>query len=646
MVKFTGSTDKGPKSGAGSGISSSPRASKEKSVAEPSSKEKREMEYWFERIRAANEHYEDWQKEFHPDATYKAFKGKQWPEDLQTGDPLTEPLTINLMFSTMASYVPSLYFNRPKYIVKGKPERVDDQLSKVNESALLRQDTLNSYISDKKVNFVQITKLVTLDAMFYFGVSEMCYSTSLIDNPNAGKPVLKPDGQGEYEGVTQPAKLPKEQRFYVKRIPPSTFRFNAKSRPILEENDWCGYFQYRFIEDLKADDTLENTDGIKPGETVDTNDCYADKQVEDWKKYKGPVRVKVWTVVDLRAKEKIVFVEGYHKKLRTEKYKVFPFQFQRHYLDTERWYPMPPTFTWLDPQRELNFSRETQRVHNRKSWRRYLAEKDAIEQNEVNKLVHGGDGIVIWRKAGSAPVALTPIQEPAMDSSVIQSGQNAYLDFTQTSGVPSESRGVAQSATATQAAILNSRMNTLESNAQSNVGDYLGDVGFAWLETMDNFATLPIWIKRNIDPTSPAAPAEAAAVTEAYKRIQNLQTETGGYGYEVSVDVVALSPVSEEKDNQAWMTALTAISNPAIAMLLGLSPYLLGRTLESMNITNGKDVVEIGKALAAMAQAQAGVGQGSPPAAGGGTQGGGSTAGVGGSGPDIASMMGAAAQGA
>src|SRR5208283_4263116 len=110
-----------------------------------------------------------------------------------------------------------------------------------------------------------------LDAFFRFGLVEVGYEADWVDNPNADMPILRSDEDphsaykdSENNVIKQPKKLPRAERIYVKRIHARNFFIGGTMQgPTLDDCNWCAYWEYVRVEDLKANKTLKNTDKLE-----------------------------------------------------------------------------------------------------------------------------------------------------------------------------------------------------------------------------------------------------------------------------------------------------------------------------------------------------------------------------------------------
>lgn len=423
-----------------------------------------------------------------------------------------------------------------------------------------------------------------------------------------------PDEQTTLSSLKQ---IVQEETFFVRRIPPDTFRCSINSKPTLLHNDWIGYYEWMYVEDVKDAPAYKgNTKGLKPSGKIsaeygsaeytqgmgpETGELDADDRLGA-RERSG--MIQVWKIWSLREKMRYVIAEGHDKFLLKEPYKVLPLYPIRFEILPDDFYPIPPISQMLGPQDEYNDSREMLRGLRKTIYPRNLVKDGAIEQGEVAKLEEGGPNVYAWC---TDPAAVTPVQQPSWDSAIIRTLAVSKDDLLQTSGISSEMRGQAESDTATQAVIVNQRSLVRESFGRLQVAEWLGQIISGLLRLAIQKMTLPMWILKNADPFSPSFPMEATKIAQAYRPITYTDIEEADnlIRWDVNVDIETLSPLTEQTARAEWGQMLSMISNPAVAMLLSRSKVLLKRTLDTFGIRSGRDQEAIAEALGMLAQAAA-----------------------------------------
>jgi len=605
--------------------------------------EKSRVQKWEGRIVSANKQYKEWSERYDTPRLEEYYLGRQW-QGVGENDA-KKKYVINLVFSTIETNKPSLIFYNPHVKIEPRPSKEDDMSSSARDRAVLCQDTVQTFVDDPNVDFLGETSLALHEAHFRFGMIEVGYTANWVDNPDAQRPMLKEkakedepaeemkDSKGD--PVMQPDYVVKGEQLFVKRIPASTFRVSISNKNKMTRNDWVGYYEWMYVEDVKRDPLYKKgAIGLKA-----TSSLLGDKQEErtdddtadDVDRHSG--MVKVWKIWDLRSRLRHVIAEGHDRFLLegdsdaeeddpAAPWKFLPLSFIKFYDVLDSFYPCPPVYQWLGPQDEVNETRDAQRAHRRRFYRRYTRINGAIDDEELEKLETGGDGVTA---ISNMPNPLTPVPDAPMSSDVWRHLDESKTDFLTVSGVSGDQRGVAESETATQAQIINQHAQLRESSIRTKVQEWLADICRLILLTIRQDMALPFWVKRNVDLAT-----VSANNGEEIMRIANLWNEVGveelgDSAMQVTIDLSSMSPVAQESEKQSWIQVLGLITKPDLAMLLAMSPTLLRKTLSLFGVRNQSEIAEIQQVLQQMmmmqaAQAQA-AGAGSPGAEVGGNNG-------------------------
>ncbi len=579
--------------------------------------EKDRIGAWEKRAISAGKTHLEWSEEFDCDLLEQFYYGHQWQDEIADFDK--RKYVINLFWPAINISKPSLLFGTPSYAVKPRPNRIDDPLSDVAARAKLQETTLNSYVNDPKLGFELETGLAVLDAQFRFGVVEVGYTADFIDNPNAGKPMLKDkteegvdDAGAKFKRTVQvpmldkdgnPVKQPdvdvRSEQLFLKWIPAKQFRVAHNAPNRLQNADWCGYYEWHRIDDLKANKRYKNTASLKAtGKVKGDSD---ESEMTDGERHAAGM-VKVWKIWDNRAKKRYVFPSGGEKFFLEEAIKFLPFAVLKFSERLGKFYPTPESYNWVHPQRELNDTREMQRVHRKRAIRRYRR-RDSVEEAEFNKLVDGEDMVCIVTQNETD---ITPIADAPLDAAVARNIPQSQDDFTRVSGISGEEQQVAQSETATQANLIALASKVRDSARRRVVAQWLSELGRIMLLTLVDKMALPFWIQRNVDPDSPLAIEEAVEIATLWQSIEG--DELGDIDNDISVEISSLSPVAQQQEREDFFAFLTVLTNPTLGAVIAMSPYLLRKTAGMFNIHNERDLVEISKAMTMAALMTAGAG--------------------------------------
>lgn len=572
------------------------------------------LKRWQERIVAANGVYKDWAERYHCERLQNYYLGKQWAG--QSESDAEKLYVINKIFPAIATQLPTLLFNRPTVKVEPRPPHADDAMSTAPARAELAQHTIQTLIDDPKTHFKANTMLPLLDAQFRFGIVEVGYSADWIDNPNVGKPALNEKDE-EIEGTQQPSKFVKKgsESIYTKRIPPHTWRVSLSGRNITETNDWVGYYEWHYVEDVKANKDYQNTATLKPSGNIVGPDPDTSSD-PDAKKYAG--MVKLWKIWDLRQQVKHVIADGHDKWLQENKpYTTLPFAVLRFHEVPDEWYPLPPVANWIGPQDEINETRESRRVHRKRFYRRYLRTPQ-LTQAEYDKLSEGDGACAEVPDLTVMP--LQPVQDASLGPDTDKHLMESQADFNEIAGSSAESRGEAEADTATQANIINVRQQIRESFGRTEVATWLGQICRLMLMCVIEKMQFPMWVQINSDPFA-GDPLQILKIAQGWQMIKSEQL--GDLNFDVKVDLVSLSPVMEQQQAIQWNQVLALLASPGFLMVAAASEPILKKTLAFYGVKSDSEVKEFQKViqillLQQMAMATAGAGV--TATAGGGAQ--------------------------
>lgn len=538
-----------------------------------------------------------WEEDFKCDLLEGYYTGlDQWPEDHE------DQYTINLCHSSVEQRKPSMLFNRPKFTVRPRQGRSDDPMTNIEERVRLREDTLNTFLNNDEVGFMDETKTALHEAHFRFGMIEVGYDAESVDNPNAGQPVKDTKGNdmvgSDGKAVTEGATIVQAESLWVKRIPAANVVFPLNSHNILRRNEWVAYSEWHYIDDLKRHKGYQNTEKLKSkGQIKHQFDAQGGGEEDpadltDEQKRQG--MVKIWKMWDNKAKKKYVWADNTKFfLLKGEPFKVLPLAMLKFYPILDSAYPVPVMFNWKSPQDELNETRTGQKIHRKRFCRRYKVIEGKMRQEELAKLKSGGDGTIFL--VPNLDV-IAPLEDAQLDRAILANVPTTREDFFYVSETTGEQVGVAESDTATQANIIDVNTRIRQTQARELVAKWLADICFIMLQTIEDKMALPFWIMKNVDPLAPMAMAEAARVAANWMEIKKV-SQLGSLTYDVVVDMEQLSPVTEDTRRMQHEKALTMLVTPGIPLLLASSESLLKRTLSYMGIRGDKEVQEIKMAL-------------------------------------------------
>ena len=610
------------------------------------------------RIPAAVRLHKTWKDDNCVQKCYNFWRGEQLTDPL---DEFSNPRAqINKIHPEVRNNIPSLYYYRPFARLSAAPEKADDPGTQIEDDTQLLQDTVNALIRDKQTQFRESTFIGLKEAHWAFGCVETGYTADFVEAPNVDRPPLKekkdtkvkkapappapplpemgmgaPEmGMGGVTPIPPPvAPLPgtdalglgvddgsdlasiqaeiarlqgemKSERFFVKHIPANNILVSTSDRPILENNDWIGYWEDIPLEDVKRATAYKNTKDLKAntGQADEREKLTEERAIEA---EGGSEKVRLYKIWDLRTREKIVLAEGHDKELMRQPFKRISLHFLRFDVDPYHFYPRPLLLSKLGPQEEYNDSREYLRKIRKGTVPRYTYDEDAIDADQLKKLESGEMGTYVPRKPGTSNV-IEPVNQPSFSENAIQTLTLSDKEFSDVGGVGGDAR-MAQSKTATQAKIAETKNQVQDSFDRLMVADWLSDICKELLSLAIENMSMDRVIATNLTSDNMYHMEIGQQIAQSFQRInaEILGDHAAGVEWDVIIDLEALSPVSEEEKFQKWMQGLSLFGNPPMARLFAVSPELLKHTLTLLGIKSGRDVALIQDAMMKVVQLEA-----------------------------------------
>jgi len=516
---------------------------------------------WSNQFSAAHRFYNAWDVKFKTKSLEDYYNGFQWKNKLTNTNTINyNPYTINLFYSTIQIKLAGLIFQRPQFIITPRATSQWDEDFAV-QSAEIKQDALNTLISNPSMKFASNLKLACRDSFFRFGIVEVGYAADW-RNPIKDDPLLRstndPSIPEEKDRILKNNDVRLTERMYVKRVRPDRFRVGVTDEWDLDAVEWYGYYQYYFRRTLMKTPGINWPDGdlINSFSSSDYGSAVqTDSQRLEDKEFLRLIAnkeiVKVWHVWDNVRKERLMLLDGQYQELWSE-------PFERRCLIDLRWeeedgfYPVPPSFQWLSPQNEINEAREQTRSFRRRFTRKFQVVKNTCDIEEQEKFTSGPDGVVITVKQRDA---ITPIQNPEQG----QTAENALIlakdDFNIISGTSSEARGQADRTTATQAKLIDARSSIRESAEQLDFNNYVCLIGREILEQMAENLEQEMWIKLSSDPAGAVDPS----TQPIYKAITSSDL-SDGYDFNIEMDVMNSTPQAMAASQQAYMAFMAMLA--------------------------------------------------------------------------------------
>lgn len=521
---------------------------------------------WLQRIKKGNEHYHKWAQKNKCDKLEEYYLGNQWEP---TGTNY-EPYVINLIFATIQVQLPSVLFDNPVFHVKPKPRGASYDLELSVKKSLLREDLLNTIVTDPDNYFPNEIELAILDSYFRFGVVEVGYAANWIQNPNADKPILRSDQRPYVDAqnnvIKQPKELPESEKIYIKRIPAKNFRVGGLESSELTRCNWCGYWEFVRIEDFKANKELKNLDELNWSGARSDDFVPEEYGPEVDEATRTGDLLKIWKIWDNRKKMMYVFSDLQQITHLAKPFTRLPLFDLRPNRLTKGWYPLPPVRNWKPAQDEINDSHEQMRNHRKRFTRKYVYNASAFpDEEELDKLINGGDGTFAKTSAADVRTVVAAVENADLGA---QEGQSLVVtsnDLNIVSGTSSETRsGTPDKTSATQAQIINQRAQIRDSRQRIQVAKWLTRIGREILLLAEEKFTLPVWIKMQI----PAG--EIGDNLPDYQFLWHQITmndlkgtvdeEDHDFDFDVSIEIDSMSPITNDDEKNKFLLFLSSLT--------------------------------------------------------------------------------------
>jgi hypothetical protein len=520
---------------------------------------------WEARIQSAAKSKLEWQTRFDTSKSEKYFEGEQW----RTSPGQEKPYVLNMIFSTIRIKLAGLIFKRPRFILSPTPGHSDWNLEAAVKCAQLKQDALNSIISNRKLRFARQLQRAAQDSFFQFGIVETGYSADF-RNPldlNSMKEGGDDADGDDKDKLIKPQPLIESERIYFKRIQPRRFVTCVTDESDLEDLEWYGYWQFYYTDQLARTPGIKKEDLISDG--YSGNYTYGLDEIDDNTRLmlKEGETTKVWHIFDNVSKErKLISSSG--NVLWSEPFERTPISDIRWVYRNSGFYPIPPVSQWLSPQDEINESRQQMKSYRRRFTNKFGKLKGKIDQEEVDKFITGGEGTVVEVKD---PNALFGISNPNQTGPTSEGFIISKDDFRLMSGSSAEAAGVADRQTATASKIQAGRSEIIESAEQIDFSEFACSIGREILLTAQERLSMPIWVKMTGDPQD-AGNGQVQIISEFQANAPTYQQVLAadlvdGHDFDIDVNIENSTPSAMQSEQQAFITFNTLLLQfPHLAM--------------------------------------------------------------------------------
>lgn len=565
---------------------------------------------WEEKLNRAKKVRKDWKDKFKVDLALAYFDGQQNP-----GYPAEEWITLNKVYSHLKTTLPSLYRTDPYFYVKLKRSYSPNplEIAMWEQKGKTRQAMLN-YLKGE-LDLKKKVRLAIQDAHFAYGIIKTHYHADMVENPDYGQQMYGDDyeeliDEETGEPLMEPEMIPTNERYCWTRVHFDDFLWDEDAGPLEDTWSWVAQRVVKPLSEVKKDkrfnkkaiDSIADAgetkgDEEKNRETRKKGNDVAGRGDDAFNNYhrKGEKKKDIvyWEIYHINEKKWCCIAEGAQIPLMDKE--DLPPGIDKHPYSVliftprdDSPYPIPPLSQGLDAQKEYNLSRSRMLTHRKRFNRKYEVLMQAlVDEAEASKLESGEDGTIIGvQQLG----AIQPIKDAPLDQqNMIEMG---YLNKDMTElfgGTADEARGIAGADSATQAGIMDKRLDVREGDSMSLVIDFVTDLA----KKMDQLIQAHITRDEAVAVTGPEG--------EYWQMIREDDYEKINGEYEYSVNVGSTLPNLPQVERSSWMAFLGVIAQ---APQLAMSKRLLKKTAEMHHLEDDSMIDEIYNIAKQMMQMQ------------------------------------------
>jgi hypothetical protein len=359
------------------------------------------------------------------------YRGDQWTDG--TSGRYRDKLVVNMVYSNIKTIMPSINLRRPKYFVsaKKKPYQIDGgQVFDTNQAANAAEITVNYYF--KEMQTKKEADKVLLDAL------------------------IGPWGVMQYGYTLETSKVQKGQTIETNELMGADMPFSIRRSPLdlrvdpmatdhqLGDAGWIALRWVKLLSDVKADPKYKNTSGLKANwsmvkeserrdimTSVSPADSIEGSHVFEY--------VEGWDIWDKKNRRLMTMVDTHGTWLQDTdwplEYENFPVETLYFNENPDELYPISDIEIYVHQQDELNRLESLALTHTQNiSERKYLVRKNSFEDQDLEMVLHGGDGATA-EVSGDPTTAMWPIRDA-------QVSQDIYIQIRQLSDMIRVQSGV------------------------------------------------------------------------------------------------------------------------------------------------------------------------------------------------------------
>ena len=544
-----------------------------------SKKKAESQKLWEERITRAKKKRADWAKEFRVAMSRDYYAGRQNP-----GVPDQEWITINKIYAHLQTQLPKLYSVDPYFYVKTKKSFSPDpeKIAEYDRRGKIRQAYLNYLKTELELKVK--ARLCIQDAYFAYGIAKTHFLVDQKENPYAGQEMMGEDKSPLLDDsgspMLEPDEIPVNDRYAITRVHPDDFLWDDDAGPLQDKWTWVAerlrytkdeaekIFGKKVLKTLKPgkDDRREKNSGF-----TGVDDKGKDKDV-----------YICWEIYDLKNNQWLKIAEDADAPLMEAEdlppgVEDHPYSVLRFTLRDDDPYPIPPVSQAIDPQKEFCQARSQVLVHRKRFNRKYeVMVSKLTNESELSKLEIGDDGTCIQVQASGA---VTPINDAPLDPMRYQELMFLNNDLVEIFGNPDEARAIASADSATQADIMDRRLEIREGDRLSMVVEFLSTIA----RKLDQLVQVHISKDEAVRITGPQGESWENVKVDDYQSIEG--------EFEYSVNVGATSPRLPQTERAQWTAFMSQVVIPMPHILT--APHFMKKMAEMFGIEDDAMLEEL-----------------------------------------------------
>lgn len=454
---------------------------------------KRDYQLWCSRIRKMRKLREDWEKSYKVEKCAKFYLGDQWHNE-------KGPRVMNHYLATIRATLPNLLFDNPKPIVRPRPGHEQEARIK----AAVGENTL-SQIMNQDDNFANAASLGLLQALWRIGVLKVIYDPKLEPNPSYAGPdtpkmAYDKDGNpiADQSGQPQPLINPRTGKMVVEPqfiVSDETYRWewiNGADMLLPDAGPDSARWPYigqeitvslgeakedeRFPEALrnqfKSNVEPEKKKRVKTRSKKGDEDEFEEDQLFKYVECYDMRHRRWYCIAEDQEFDEFLIDESVPDGIEDHPYAILAGFLPITDPEPSPW-PLPYTFSWLDPQEEYNIRREQQMEGAKRSARKVGYDEGTFDSAEeaIKALQSSRDMEAVKLRDVMRPWIV--VQDPGPPPNISQEVPYLLNDYRVIAGQPSAKLGTPDADTATEAAIVQRNSDLRDSDLQKAVAKWL-----------------------------------------------------------------------------------------------------------------------------------------------------------------------------